>query len=128
MGKISLQLIIEEILLKNNLSPSTESYYLKLRMPSHDESLVIGRVSEQILAGFQNKDGISNPVLAFDYNQGNWFPVSIEQPFGVTVCSFIEDGNLMAFPYRLKRCMLFQGMLANKIREQNYLEKGVKVE
>lgn len=126
MGK--LQAIIEEILKKHGIFPSTESYYLKLRMPSHDDFLVIGRVSEQILAGFQNKDGISNPVLAFDYNQGNWFPVSIEQPFGVTVCSFIEDGNLMAFPYRLKRCMLFQGMLANKIREQNYLENGVKVE
>ena len=123
-----LQAIIEDILKKHGIFPSTESYYLKLRMPSHDESLVIGRVSEQILAGFQNKDLISNPVLAFDYNQGNWFPVRIEQPLGVIICSFFENGNRMIIPYRLNKFLLFQKMLVNKIIEQKWLENGVKVE
>ena len=123
-----LQANLEQILKRHGIDPSSESYYLKLHMPSHDDSLVIGRVSEQILAGFQNKDLISNPVLSFDYNRANWFPVSIEQPFGVTVCSFIEEGNRMIIPYRLRKFMLFQKMLANKIIEQNYLENGEKVE
>ena len=126
MGK--LQAIIEDILKKHDISPLAEFYYLKLHSPSQDDFLVIGRVSEQILAGFQNKDLISNPVLAFDYNQGNWYPVRIEQPLGVIICSFIEDGNRMIIPYRLNKFMLFQKMLVNKIIEQKWLENGVKVE
>ena len=126
MGK--LQAIIEDILKKHGISPTAESYYLKLRMPSHDESLVIGKFGEQILAGFQNKDLISNPVFSFDYNEGFWFPVQFEAKNGKTICSFLENGNRMAFPYVLKRCMLFQGMFAGKIRNQKWLEDGVKVE
>jgi len=123
-----LQANLELILKRHGILPSSESYFLKLHIPSHDDFLVIGRVGEQILAGFQNKDLISNPVLAFDYNRANWFPVSIEQPFGVIICSFIEDGNRMIIPYRLNKFLLFQKMLVNKIIEQKWLENGVKVE
>ena len=128
MGKISLQLIIEEILLKNNISPSAESYCLKLYMPSHDDSLVIGKVGEQVLIALQNADLVSDPVFSLDYNEGYWFPVQFDAKNGKTICSFLENGNRMAFPYVLKRCMLFQGMFAGKIRNQNWLENGVKVE
>jgi len=127
MGKLSLQLIIEEILLKNNLSPSSESYFLKLSMSPHD-FLVIGKVGEQVLIALQNGDLVSDPVFSLDYNKGFWFPVQFEAKNGKTICSFLENGNRMAFPYVLKRCMLFQGMFAGKIRNQNWLENGVKVE
>jgi hypothetical protein len=126
MGK--LQAIIEDILKKHGIDPLSESYYLKLRMLSHDESLVIGKVGEQILAGFQNKNLISDPVFSFDYNEGLWIPVQFEQKNGIFICSFVENGNHMAFPYRLKRCMLVQAMFAKNIREQQWLENGVKVE
>ena len=121
MGKLSLQLILEELLLKNNISPSSESYFLKLRMPSHDDFLVIGRVGEQILVGLH--DDLSNPVLSYDYNQGDWFPVGIENKLGKTICSFLENGKRMIIPYRMKRFMLFQGMFVKKIR--GLLENGV---
>lgn len=123
-----LQVIIEQIL-KRHGSPSAESYYLKLRMPSHDDFLVIGKVGEQILVGLQ-KDDLSAPMLAYDYNQGNWFAVRIQQQqtSGDTICSFLENGNRIIIPYRLKRFMLFQGMLGKNIKELNYLEKGEKVE
>ncbi len=128
MGKLSLQLIIEEILLKNDISPTAESYYLKLRMPSHNDSLLIGKVGEQVLIAFQNANLISDPVFSLDYNEGYWFPVQFEVKTRKTICSFIENGNRMAFPYALKQCMLFQGMLGRKIRAQKWLEDGVKVE
>lgn len=123
MGK--LQAFSEELLKKHGISPTAESYYLKLPMPSHDDSLVIGRVGEQILVGLQN-DGLSNPVLSYDYNQGEWFPVAIENKLGNTICSFIENGKRMIIPYRMKRFLLFQGMLIRNIR--GLLENGVKVE
>ncbi len=122
MGK--LQAIIEEILLKHGIYPSADAYYLKLRMPSHDDYLVIGRVGEQILVGLH--DDLSNPVLSYDYNQGEWFPVSIENKLGNTICSFIENGKRMIIPYRLKRFMLFQGFFLKNIR--GLIENGVKVE
>lgn len=128
MGKLSLQLIIEEILLKNNIFPSSESYFLKLGIPSHDNSLLIGKVGDQVLIALQNGDLVSDPVFSLDYNKGFWFPVQFEAKNGKTICSFLENGNRMAFPYVLKRCMLFQGMFAGKIRNQKWLEDGVKVE
>jgi hypothetical protein len=117
-----LQEIIEKILKMQNISPSSESYYLKLKMVSHDDYLVIGRVGEQILVGLH--DDLSNPVLSYDYNQGDWFPIGIENKLGNTICSFIEDGKRMIIPYRIKRFMLFQKMMANNIR--GFLENGVK--
>jgi hypothetical protein len=125
MGKLS---IIEEILFKNHISPSAESYYLKLSMPSQNNSLIIGKFGEQVLIALQDADLVSDPVFSFDYNEGIYLPVQFENKFGKTVCSFLENGNRVAFPYALKRCMLFQAMFAGKIRNQKWLENGVKVE
>jgi hypothetical protein len=125
MGK--LKALIEEILKKHGIDPSAGDYYLKLRMPNCD-SLVIGKVGDQVLIGRQNANLINSPVLSYYYNQGNWFPVEIEQISGTTICSFIENGNRMYFPYRIRKFMLFQRMFEKKIREQGFLENGVKVE
>ena len=121
MGK--LQILIEQILQKHDISPTAESYYLKLKMPSHDD-LVIGRVGEQILVGLQNDD-LSNPVLSYDYNQGEWFPVSFENKLGTTALSFFKNGKRMIIPYRMKKFLVFQGMLIRNIK--GLLENEVKV-
>ena len=118
MRKLFMQ-AISEVLKRHGIDPSADTYYLELRMPSH-ENFTVGKVGEQILVK------IGDTVLALDYNQGNWFPISIENKLGKTICSFIENGNHMIIPFRFKRCMLFQGMLVKKIREQNYLENDEK--
>ena len=121
MGK--LQILIESLLQNHGLSPTAESYYLKLKLPSHDD-LLIGRVGEQILVGLQNDD-LGNPVLSYDYNQGEWFPVSFENKLGTTALSFFKNGKRMIIPYRMKKFLVFQGMLIRNIK--GLLENEVKV-
>ncbi len=126
-NKLEIQNIVEKILRKHNIDPSSESYYLKLRMPNFDD-LVIEKEGDQILVGHYyhhpSGDLISDPVLAFDYNGGYWFPVRIEQTLGDTVCSFIENGKRMIYPGRIKEFKSFQRMFARNIREQGWLENG----
>ena len=77
-NKFELQNIVEKILQKHNIDPSAESYYLKLRKRNYDD-LVIEKEGEQVLVGHYyhhpSGDLISDPVLAFDYNHGYWYPV-----------------------------------------------------
>lgn len=128
--RLEIQNIIEKILLKHNIDPSTESYFLKLRIPNYDD-LVIEKEGEQVLVGHYyhhlSGDLISDPVLAFDYNGGCWYPVRIELVLGDTVCSFVENGKRMIYPRRIKEFKSFQKMFARNIREQGWLENGVKV-
>ncbi len=85
--KFEMQNIIEKILQKHNIDPSAESYYLKLRKRNYDD-LVIEKEGEQVLVGHYyhhpSGDLISDPVLAFDYNHGYWYPVRIELAIGDT--------------------------------------------
>jgi hypothetical protein len=129
-GRLEIQNIVEKILRKHNIDPSAESYYLKLRMPNYDD-LVIEKEGEQVLVGHYyhhpSGDLISDPVLALDYNHGYWYPVRIEQVFGDTVCSFVENGKRMIYPGRVREVKSFQRMFARNIKEQGWLEDGVKV-
>ena len=118
MGNLFHQ-AISEVLKRHGIDPSADTYYLELRMPSH-ENFTVGKVGEQILVK------ISDTMLAFDYIDGQWFPVSIENKLGKILCSFIENGKRMIIPYRMKRFLLFQGMFVRNIR--GLLENGVKVE
>jgi hypothetical protein len=128
-NRLEIQNIAEKILRKHNIDPAAESYFLKLRMPNYDD-LVIEKEGEQVLVGHYyhhpSGDLISDPVLAFDYNEGYWYPVRIEQTLGDTVCSFVEDGKRMIYPARIKEFKSFQRMFARNIREQLWLENGVK--
>jgi hypothetical protein len=129
-GKLEIQNIVEKILQKHNIDPSAESYYLKLRMPNYDD-LVIEKEGEQVLVGHYyhhpSGDLISDPVLAFDYCYGYWFPVRIELALGDTICSFIENGKRMIYPSRMKEFKSFQRMFARNIKDQKWLENGEKV-
>src|SRR3989304_5406647 len=128
-NKFEMQNIVEKILQKHNIDPSAESYYLKLRKRHYDD-LVIEKECEQVLVGHYyhhpSGDLISDPVLAFDYNGRYWFPVRIEQTLGDTVCSYVENGKRMLYPARIKEFRSFQRMFARNIREQGWLENGVK--
>jgi hypothetical protein len=128
--RLEIQNIVEKILQKHKIDPSAYTYFLKLRMPSYDD-LVIEKEGEQVLVGHYyhhpSGDLISDPVLAFDYNGGYWYPVRIEQTLGDTVCSFIENGKRMIYPDRIKEFKSFQRMFARNIREQGWLESGAKV-
>jgi hypothetical protein len=89
--KNDIQTIIEKILQKHNIDSSSESYFIKLSMPNYDD-LVIEKEGKQVIIGHYYRhpsgDLISDPVLAFDYNKGNWFPVRIEQTLGDVTCAF----------------------------------------
>jgi hypothetical protein len=128
--RLEIQVIVEKILLKHKIDPSAYTYFLKLRMPSYDD-LVIEKEGEQVLVGHYyhhpSGDLISDPVLAFDYNGGYWYPVRIEQVFGDTICSFIENGKRMIYLARIKEFKSFQRMFARNIRQQGWLEYGAKV-
>jgi len=129
-NRLEIQNIIEKILQKHNINPSAESYFLKLRMPSYDD-LVIEKEGEQVLVGHYyhhpSGDLISDPVLAFDYCNGYWYPVRIELALGDTICSFFENGKRMIYPSRIKEFKSFQRMFARNIRDQKWLENGERL-
>jgi hypothetical protein len=128
--RLEIQNVVEKILRKHNIDPTSESYFLKLRMLSYDD-LVIEKEGEQVLVGHYyhhpSEDLISDPVLAFDYNGGYWYPVRIEQVLGDTVCSFVENRKRIIYPARIKEFKSFQRMFARNIREQGWLEDGVRI-
>ncbi len=131
-GKLEIQTISEKILIKHGIDPSVQEFFLKLRMRNYDD-LVIEKEGAQVLVGHYYhhpcRDLLSDPVLAFDYNQGDWFPVRIEQTtFGDTICSYVENGKRMIYPARIKEFKSFQRMFARNIREQGWLDRGVKIE
>ncbi len=130
-NKFEMQNIIEKILQKHNIDPCAESYYLKLRKRNYDD-LVIEKEGEQVLVGHYyhhpSGDLISDPVLAFDYNHGYWYPVRIELALGDTICSFVENGRRMIYPARIKEFNSFQRMFARNIRDQKWLENGEKID
>jgi hypothetical protein len=129
-GRLEIQFIVEKILRKHSIDPSAESYYLKLRMPNYDD-LVLEKEGEQILVGHYyhhpSGDLISDPVLALDYNNGYWYPVRIEQTLGDITCSYLENGKRMIYPDRIREFRSFQRMFARNIKEQGWLEDGVRI-
>ncbi len=128
-GKLEIQGITEKILAKHGIDPARD-FYLKLSLCSYMD-LIIEKEGNQVLVGHyyeQAGDLISDPVLAFDYDNGYWYPVRTEQAVGDTVCSFWEDGRRMIYPDRIKEFMAFQRMFARNIKEQGWVEDGVKVE
>ncbi|OGH04297.1 MAG: hypothetical protein A2W22_02405 [Candidatus Levybacteria bacterium RBG_16_35_11] len=129
-NRLEIQNIVEKILRKYSIDPTGESYYLKLSMPNYDD-LVIEKEGEQVLVGHyyhhSSGDLISDPVLAFTYNHGYWYPVRIEQVPGDTICSFVKNGKRMIYPDRIKEFRSFQRMFARNIMEQGWLENGVRI-
>lgn len=107
MGKLFIQAIIEQILLKNSIKPSAHEFYLKLSLPSHNDQLVIGKFGNQILIK------LTNDELAFDYYREKWIPVGLN--------------NRKINPYTIKIFMLFQANLGRKIKSQGWLENGIPI-
>ncbi len=121
--RMEIQRIAEAILQKHGIDPAANEFYLKLSMPGFDD-LVIERAGDQIFIGHyheQNCDLVSDPVLVMDYNEGYWYPVRIEQVFGDTVCSYLENGKRMIYPARMKEFKAFQRMFAVNIKEQGWM-------
>lgn len=83
-GKPEIQRITEKILAKHGIDPARD-FYLKLSLRSYMD-LIIEKEGNQVLVGHyyeQAGDLISDPVLAFDYDNGYWYPVRIEQAVGI---------------------------------------------
>ncbi len=74
-----------------------------------------------------NGDLTSDPVIAIDYNYGKWIPIRIERVIVNTVYSHIENGKRVMYPDKIEEFMLIQRMLAQKIREQGWLDSGIKL-
>jgi hypothetical protein len=126
--KLEIQTITEKILAKHNIDP-TADFYLKLSMPPYMD-LIMERNGSIILIGHyyvQEGDLISDPVLALEDISGYWHPVRIEQWCGDTICSFWEGDKRLIYPNRIKEFRSFQRMFARNIREQGWLESGMKV-
>jgi hypothetical protein len=126
--KLEIQSITEKILSKHNID-STADFYLKLSMPPY-MGLVIERNGNIILVRHyreENGDLISDPVLAMEDDNGFWYPVRIEQWCGDTICSYWEDGKRKINFKNAREFKSFQRMFARNIREQGWLERGMKV-
>jgi hypothetical protein len=127
-GKMEIQNIVEKLLAKHNIA-ATKDFYLKLTMPPY-MNLVLERNGDIILVGHyreENGDLISDPVLAMEGKE-IWAPIRIELWCGDTICAFYEDGKRMIYPDKIKEFRAFQRMFARNIREQKWLENGVRVE
>lgn len=122
--KMSIQAIAEKLLKRHKINPEAETYYIKLQKP-HYLDLVIERQRSTVFVGHyytQNGDLISDPVLVMDYNEGDWYPVRIEQVFGDTTCSYMQDGNRMISKSLIRDFKRFQAMFARNIRDQGWLD------
>lgn len=146
--KLEVQDIIEKILYKRRVDPGGYKYDFRLRMPTYfdplmeragsDESmwqngdliLFIKKLDRYIRIGQyyeDNGDHTSNPVLALDYNYGRWIPIRIERIIGDTVYSYIENDKRVIYPDKLEEFMAFQRMFAQNIREQGWLDSGMRI-
>lgn len=127
--KLEIQTLAEKILKKHNLD-YTKDFYLKLSMPPYQD-LTMGREDDIIIIGHyrkENGDTISDPVLVFSYNQGEWLPLGIEQELGDTICAYFENGKRIVYEDRIEEFRAFQKTFAKNIREQGYLENGLRVQ
>ncbi len=125
--KLEIQTITGKILAKHNIDPTTD-FYLKLSMPPYMD-LVIERNRNTILVGHyreENGDLISDPVLALEDISGYWYPVRIELWCGDTIYSFWEDGKRKINFKNAREFRSFQRIFAKNIKEQGWLENGVK--
>ncbi|MDW7728105.1 MAG: hypothetical protein SCH70_13575 [Candidatus Methanoperedens sp.] len=74
-----------------------------------------------------NGDLTSDPVIAMDAGSSYWAPVRIEQAAGDFFCYYIENGRRMMYPDKVEEFMSIQCMFAQKIREQGWLDSGIKL-
>ncbi len=148
-AKLELQDIIEEILRKHRIDPGDHNYDLRLRMPTYFDPF-IGRINNQeserhngdlilfvkkmggkfIRVGQyyeQNGDHTSDPVIAMDAGSSYWVPVRIDRAVGDIFCYYIENGKRMMYPDKIEEFMSIQRMFAQKIREQGWLDSGMRL-
>lgn len=147
-AKLEIQDITEKILIKHRIDPIGYKYNLRLRMPTYfdplmekissDESvgkdgdliLFVKKLDRYIRIGqyYEDKgDLTSDPVLAMDYGKGNWNPIRIERAAGYIICSYIENGKRVIYPDKLEEFKALQRMFAQKIRDQGWLESGMRI-
>ncbi len=74
-----------------------------------------------------NGDHTSDPILAMDYDKGIWIPIRVEWATGDIICSYIENGKRVIYPDKLEEFKLIQHMFTQKIREQGWLESGIRI-
>jgi hypothetical protein len=147
-AKLEIQDIIEKILYKRRVDPGGYKYDFRLRMPTYFDPLIVRRgnqgLSEQngdlilfvkkldryIRIGQyyeDNGDLTSDPIIAIDYNYGKWIPIRIERVIGDTVYSYIENSKRVMYPDKIEEFESFQRMFAQKIREQGWLDSGIRL-
>lgn len=148
-ARLELQEAIEEILRKHRIDPGDHNYDMRLRMPTYFDPL-IGRIDSNESSGQNgdlilfvkkmggkfirmgqyyemNGDQTSDPVIAMDAGNSNWVPVRIDRAVGDIVCYYIENGERMMYPDKIEEFISIQRMLAQKIREQGWLDSGIKL-
>ncbi len=146
--KLEIQEVIEDILRKHRVDPRNHKYDIRLRMPTYfdpfignigskglsrqngDLILFIKKLDRYIRIGQyyeQSGDHTSDPVIAMDAGSSYWVPVRIDRAVGDIVCYYIEGGKRMMYPDKIEEFMSIQRMFAQKIREQGWLDSGIKL-
>ncbi len=147
-SKLEIQNITEKLLAKYDID-STKDFYLKLSIPYYLD-LVMERNGSTIRIGHyfvQNSDLMSDPIFVMEDIDGYWSPLRIEQPLrifvassvhepdifsvnfcGDIICAYYQHGRLTIYPGKMQDFRIFQRMFARSIREQGWLEDGVKSE
>jgi len=141
-GKYLIQNLIETILLKHGIQEiglGKEWFlkignepYLNLIMEKHGSKIFVGHY-------IRSKDeSLSDPILVFDYNNGYWFPESIEQrPIhfingpslsGISIVSKLnENGQRLISPYNKNSFDSFQRMFAINLINQGFMGEEIIV-
>lgn len=150
-AKLELQDVIEEILTKHRLDMFGHyKYDLRLRVPSHlviknsdsyasvghyyesdgDMVLFVKKLDRYMRIGLyyeQNGDHMCDPVLAIDCLNRVWCPIRIERVPVNIILSYTVNGKRVVYPDKIEEFISFQRMFAQYIREQGWLENGIRI-
>jgi hypothetical protein len=147
-AKLEIQEVIEDILRKHRIDPGDHNYDLRLRLPTYFDPLIgrkdileseewkgdlilfVKKMGRYIRMGQyyeQNGDHTSDPVIAMDAVSSYWVPVGINRVVGDIVCYCIEDGRRITYPDKIEEFISIQRIFAQKIREQGWLDSGIKL-
>lgn len=147
--KLEIQEVVEDILRKHRIDPGNHNYDLRLRLPTYFDPLTGGMDSNESIGQNgdlilfvkkmggkfirmgqyyeQNGDHTSDPVIAMDAGSSYWVPVRIDRAVGEIFCYYIENGKRMMYPDKIEEFMSIQRMFAQKIREQGWLDSGMRL-
>ncbi len=75
----------------------------------------------------QSGDHTSDLVVAMDAGSSYWIPVGIDRAVGDIICYYIDNGKRMIYPDKIEEFISIQRIFAQKIKEQGWLDNGIRL-